>query len=254
MSTMATIAIKENNRITSIYCNYDGGLDCVGVYLHYFYKEAGKVRKLISLGGIKNLGNHLTVPTEATFLSANSTPNFDLDRLTFHAADTYTIQYSKLGMTGHELFDIHTYADELEWCKQNQMCYRYLFDTADNTWYVCEESKREVPTIKITETFSYKSTEEYVKKKKLANLLKHVENRSEIDEIKTPSINIYNQALKEKNILDVEFDYAKDKAGNKVYGLYKLGGSRRKLIVTHKYIQVLMRMVGVQCNVGLDQW
>lgn len=58
MSTPSTIGIKnDNGTITTIYCNYDGYLDGVGLTLYKHYSDADKMRTLLALGDVFSLGD-----------------------------------------------------------------------------------------------------------------------------------------------------------------------------------------------------
>lgn len=63
MGTRSVIAIeKENGRIHSIYCHWDGYPEHVGMMLQMFYPTVYKVEALIAHGGISSLKPKLAAP------------------------------------------------------------------------------------------------------------------------------------------------------------------------------------------------
>ena len=59
MSTNSFIAYKENNKITGIYCHWDGYLEYNGAMLKALYSKH-RAKALVSLGDISSLGGKLT--------------------------------------------------------------------------------------------------------------------------------------------------------------------------------------------------
>lgn len=55
MSTRCRIGIKEGEKITSIYCHFDGYPSYTGLILYKHYNTQEKVKKLIDLGDISIL-------------------------------------------------------------------------------------------------------------------------------------------------------------------------------------------------------
>lgn len=65
MSTNSFIAYKENNKITGIYCHWDGYLEYNGDMLKTLYPK-DRAKALVQLGDISSLGGKLT-PEEPDF-------------------------------------------------------------------------------------------------------------------------------------------------------------------------------------------
>lgn len=260
MSTVSAIAIKDENGITGIYCGFDGYLSGVGVYLESFYKDVNKVRELIRLGGIKNLGNFVTVPAEAQRLNTKYSPYFDFDNFTLHSADTYTVQYEKIGMIGDDFFKVYNFANEKAWCEANAFTYKYLYDTKNNSWYLIDgEVSRSGETYSIKRYKLSKLFDDYETFKDLFTPASEARNefnacKRAIKEINTPAIKIYNRALKEKNICDLKFEYVEVANGNKIYALYKKNGKDNVWIATTQHVQVLMKMVSDEYGIAYDRW
>lgn len=60
MSTNSFIAYKENNKITGIYCHWDGYLEYNGAMLQALYPKH-RAKALVALGDISSLGGKLTL-------------------------------------------------------------------------------------------------------------------------------------------------------------------------------------------------
>jgi hypothetical protein len=68
MSTRSRIAIeKENGKVESIYCHFDGYPEHNGVLLFEHYKDRDKTQKLIDLGSISVLAPIVDAPEGHTF-------------------------------------------------------------------------------------------------------------------------------------------------------------------------------------------
>lgn len=55
MSTHSTIIVSHDNKVTSQFCHWDGGLNNVGTMLVTFYNSIDSLLKIISLGAIHSL-------------------------------------------------------------------------------------------------------------------------------------------------------------------------------------------------------
>ena len=68
MSTRSRIAIeKEDGKVESIYCHFDGYPSYNGVILNTHYKDRDKTQKLIDLGSISVLAPIVDAPEGHTF-------------------------------------------------------------------------------------------------------------------------------------------------------------------------------------------
>lgn len=259
MAAPATIAIKDNNGITGIYCMSDGRFTHAGVYLQLFYKDEDKIRELISLGAIQELGNHVTPPAEAVSEEVNGGDGrrfFDLDKYTHHHIDSFSEQMSRLGYA-----DVKDYAcpyrvnNEMQWLNSNHdIFYNYLYDTGDEKWYLCylyNSQERRIPLQELIYSQGMMMQvfrEAGLRKTEIVNESNQAYTyiRNKIQDIKSSPIDVYNVMLKAHGIHEFEIDYAKDKQGNKIYAIYQakqLGQKRRKCLAKHKYVQVLMKMI-----------
>jgi hypothetical protein len=59
MSTRSTIAIKQGDKVTAIYCHFDGYKEGVGATLDQYYQDADKVRQLMDLGNLSALSREI---------------------------------------------------------------------------------------------------------------------------------------------------------------------------------------------------
>ena len=66
MATRSSISIKRGNKVTSIYCHWDGYLTNNGQILLDHYKSTSKISKLIALGSISSLGKFVN-PRKNTY-------------------------------------------------------------------------------------------------------------------------------------------------------------------------------------------
>lgn len=66
MATHANIGIRENGKITYIYCHYDGYYSWAGEILKNHYDSPESAKALIALGDISSLGEHLNGMENAT--------------------------------------------------------------------------------------------------------------------------------------------------------------------------------------------
>jgi len=66
MATRSSISIRKGNKVTSIYCHWDGCLTYNGVLLLNHYTKTSKIEKLIALGSLSSLGK-LIKPRKNTY-------------------------------------------------------------------------------------------------------------------------------------------------------------------------------------------
>jgi hypothetical protein len=59
MATRSTIAIKQGDKVTAIYCHFDGYKQGVGAILEAHYQDVDKVLRLMNLGNISVLGQEI---------------------------------------------------------------------------------------------------------------------------------------------------------------------------------------------------
>ena len=59
MATRSTIAIKQGDKVTAIYCHFDGYREGVGAILEAHYQDVDKVLRLMNLGNISVLGQEI---------------------------------------------------------------------------------------------------------------------------------------------------------------------------------------------------
>lgn len=59
MSTRSTIAMKQGDKVTAIYCHFDGYRAGVGATLEQHYQDADKVRELMNLGNLSALSQEI---------------------------------------------------------------------------------------------------------------------------------------------------------------------------------------------------
>lgn len=59
MSTRSTIAMKQGDKVTAIYCHFDGYRAGVGAILDEHYQDADKVRELMALGNLSALSQEI---------------------------------------------------------------------------------------------------------------------------------------------------------------------------------------------------
>lgn len=59
MATRSTIAIKQGDKVTAIYCHFDGYREGVGAILDQYYQDADKVRQLMDLGNLSALSREI---------------------------------------------------------------------------------------------------------------------------------------------------------------------------------------------------
>jgi hypothetical protein len=67
MATRSTIAIKQGDKVTAIYCHWDGYPEGVGATLANYYNSKGDAQALINLGGFSSLQDTLKETAEGAY-------------------------------------------------------------------------------------------------------------------------------------------------------------------------------------------
>lgn len=117
ISTSSFITIKDaSGRYTGIYCNWDGYTESTGYILSMYYVNPQKLKDLIALGSISELG-------------INPTTKYQDKETGF--IDT-TIGYNNPGSQ----FSTESYETLIEECKKNNVSYLYVFDEVEAEWFV----------------------------------------------------------------------------------------------------------------------
>ena len=118
MATRSTISIKENNKVKTIYCHWDGYPSGVGKTLKTNYNTNDKVKELISLGDISSLRDRIAPPESHKDVHSFDSPLSDV-----------TIFYGRdRGETDIEPREYNKPTERQE--------YDYLFDVDKNEWLV----------------------------------------------------------------------------------------------------------------------
>lgn len=140
MSTTASIAkVEKDGTVTSIYCNFDGDLECVGRILFENYTDEDKVDNLLRMGDVSSLGQSLEAPEAIKRFKFNalfsdeyrSLPEDEQKRLKDEMFDfSHSIFYKR---DNGEQTSARTYSSVREWFDSARENYNYLFDT-DGTW------------------------------------------------------------------------------------------------------------------------
>ena len=120
MATRSAIGIADSDKITAVYCHWDGYLDGVGECLLEHWTARGAVRQLISMGDISSLGaciglkhdfDGVRPPGETTFYGRDR-GEVDTAAVDFGTAEEFVKEMSHRGSE-----------------------YFYIFGT-DNQWWV----------------------------------------------------------------------------------------------------------------------
>lgn len=119
MGTHATVSIKTNERIRTIYCHYDGYLSSLGRVLLEHYTTEERINELIDFGDASSIYKNLCPleDSEHSFLYPQK------DTCVFYHRDR-----------GEDLV-IKKYASETSLLHNGGMEYNYLF--RDGEWYYC---------------------------------------------------------------------------------------------------------------------
>ena len=117
MATRSCIGIKHGDVIKSVYCHWDGYINCNGRILFEAYQNSAKVNKLISLGDLSVLG--IEIGEEHNFDS-----RVNEDWCTFYGRDR--------GEKDTEFKTFQTEDEFVDWYSDAE--YYYLYD--NGVWYV----------------------------------------------------------------------------------------------------------------------
>lgn len=214
MGTHSSIGIKENGKVRYIYCHWDGYLSNNGVLLNLFYRNADKVRALINLGALSSLGYNVNAPRRFTdFNEVSNIHNY----MNLHVKTSFCVSYHR--DRGEKYSDVKAHIVSEKNYFKNSERYCYMFDTADNKWYLLTSVKK----YQLDKLFSdegyynlfQEETDEYESFESIQNSIADYK----YDILEVSVIQKYNMFLKEKGIYNLEFDYVKDKNGKQIYGL-----------------------------------
>lgn len=129
MSTHSAIAIKEDNKITSIYCHFDGYLEHNGVTLFEHYQDVDKIKSLIALGDISSLKESLE-PTSDTHSFMNR-------------EEGVTVAYHRDRGEDWELVKPLISDCYRELMRKYGVYYYYIYDTDQKMWHVIRGTQDE---------------------------------------------------------------------------------------------------------------
>lgn len=120
MATRSAIWLKEcEDFYIGIYCHFDGYLEFNGKILYEHYKDYNKVKSLINLGNISQLGKELTPKARHTFDS----PEEDVTVAYHRDRGEPLKQYKEFSLSGIIMHDEE---------------YNYLFQ--DSEWFLIGKS------------------------------------------------------------------------------------------------------------------
>ena len=155
MSTSAYIALKEKDgKVRAIYSHSDGYYEYVGKILNLHYKDYEKVKRLIDLGDISELGENPEATEAVKRWGFDYRYNEDFLNSEFAVEDEYgfirdiddgkgTIAYHR--DRGEELY-INIYEDEECFLKKLPDYIEYIYLFKDGEWFsVVENGSRLIP-------------------------------------------------------------------------------------------------------------
>lgn len=248
MSTRSHIGIKIGDKVKYIYCHSDGYLSYNGAFLNLFFRTPERVNALINLGDISCIGYNIEAPRKfKDFRDASNTHLY----MYWHVKTNWVLSYTR--DAGNRYEDCAAKVCSFKKYLSGGQAYNYLFDTKNNKWYVIEKCKGKPKLYSLDSIFS---------DEKIFNSFKEetgvYDNFSDIAEsIKTWRLEYqnkgeysilayYNSFLKEKGIMDVEFDYVRDKEGKRVFGVLQkksADSSRRTVLMRSSCIGDLLAEV-----------
>ena len=219
MSTNSHIGLREGNKVKYIYCRWNGYLSHNGMILNLFYRNPEKVAKLISLGDISSLGYNVEAPRAIKDGQDASDLSNCMD---LHIKTSFTVSYNR---------DIHTkYLDVKPRMVKytNETLYTqafvYLYDLAKKKWFVSYKINGKIKEYELDKLFT--DNEYYANYNREIDAYESFEtiekslNEYIYENTGVPVLAKYNEFIKEKGIIDIEFDYSKDKNGKRIYGLF----------------------------------
>jgi len=132
MATRSSIAIKNGDKIVSIYCHWDGYLDGVGETLKQHWTTEEKINQLMELGDLSTLGSEIGEKHEFDNPHKFGTPEYQEFNDKY---DSWCLAYGRdrnePDTKAKEHFSINGWINN----RTNSGCeYMYLFD--DGFWTV----------------------------------------------------------------------------------------------------------------------
>lgn len=119
MATRSTIALEfADGTVQSVYCHFDGYLECVGELLHTYWSDPFKLQQLIEHGDMSSLGDSLLA---CTFYGRDrNEDNVDSDK--FENFDDYRqnlneeeYDYILRQIDGKPVWFVHSHMTQWEW-------------------------------------------------------------------------------------------------------------------------------------------
>lgn len=132
MSTHACIAVKHDEKITAIYCHFDGGLNYVGEVLHKYYRRY-KANFLMASGDLSSLGADVEPPDGMPHSWDSPAPNVCV----FYGRDR-----------GEKGVDADIVKDEQELLSRFSHC-SYFYLMVGTTWFVSTGDEFELLSTKL---------------------------------------------------------------------------------------------------------
>ncbi|NCQ52260.1 hypothetical protein GW796_10315 [archaeon] len=126
MSTRSSISIlKTDGTIESVFCHWDGYIECVGVKLVINYSNSEKVKELISFGSIDSLQKE--IHPKGVHTGDNKEPNVTV---------FYGREYGEINSVPHKFKDIN------EFIKSNEFQgFDYVYQEKNKKWYLFHSGK-----------------------------------------------------------------------------------------------------------------
>lgn len=255
MEIQATIAIKEGLQVRGITVQNSGNLSECGMMLMKYFKDREKVEKLINLGNLSCLGCELETPHGLVGESSDSRTYMLLQEVfcaSKHPKNRFCISLGRDLGSPNESF---TTTDINSWLNGCGAGYNYIFNTADNRWSVY--SSEGTVALGLEAVLSdvnmlYLFYNLILHNKDEQALIYEFECIQKMDGfMKSSLFDIYNGYLNLVGLDFLEFGYAKDESGHKVYGVFEKtasGQNRRKCICKDKYINLLYRTTMYKYN------
>lgn len=242
MSTNSFIGMKTSSMtVKYIYCHWDGYLDHHAVILNLFYKDPKKVEKLLNLGDLSALGCTVDIPKQ--FSDRRYADECHLCS-GVHVKTDFSFPYS----IGKKSFKNITAKEMLlkEFYPTGGISYVYLFDADKKKWYTMGTDGIKSKAFDLDRIFKdINYLREFFKcrhynaewdESHVKGTYEDIQKNLKLyyDEAHNISIlDAYNDFLREKKIVDLEFCKVKDKNGKSVYGIAKKlqpNETRRKIL------------------------
>lgn len=136
MSTACTIGLQDEDNILATFCIDDGYFECAGLKLYRYFSEKEKIRGLIKLGAIMDLGTSTEFVTDMAYKMIT-------ERQTLREILEGVVPQSMVTDSGEQKTVIDTYHREVRMFKVEEefwdyrpilnVEYNYLFK--DGVWY-----------------------------------------------------------------------------------------------------------------------